>query len=453
MKRYMLLILSLLVAFSMVLAACQPAVEEPTVDEPVVEEPAIEEPAVEEPAVEEPVVVEPQEPVEIIIWNTWSDHHVEAFQALIDDFNASQEYITVIQQPQPWADYEAKVMQAVMQGVGPDLISTFPTVAANYIEDGLIVNFSDFLDDPVIGIPGFEDMLPPGIYRTVTQWDGDVYMIPLSAGGEVFYYNKTMFDELGLSVPTTWAEVEEVSRIIYEEKGIPGFGFDSEIDGFQVLIMQQGSGYIDPDTMTVEFNNPIAVEQLEWFSGLVQEGVFRLVGEDVYFSNPFGSQAVASYIGSPAGYGFVASAVDGQFEFDVAGVPQGGPVEYVSDWGGGYIIFKTDDARERAAFEFIKYLMTPEILAGWNASFGSVPAYQEAVEHPIFQEYLETNPAIKARAEQLTIVGHLSSVRGSAAIRTIIGRAVSSAATGQLSAADALEFAEQEGNAELALNR
>ena len=453
MKRYMLLILSLLVAFSMVLAACQPAVEEPTVDEPVVEEPAIEEPAVEEPAVEEPVVVEPQEPVEIIIWNTWSDHHVEAFQALIDDFNASQEYITVIQQPQPWADYEAKVMQAVMQGVGPDLISTFPTVAANYIEDGLIVNFSDFLDDPVIGIPGFEDMLPPGIYRTVTQWDGDVYMIPLSAGGEVFYYNKTMFDELGLSVPTTWAEVEEVSRIIYEEKGIPGFGFDSEIDGFQVLIMQQGSGYIDPDTMTVEFNNPIAVEQLEWFSGLVQEGVFRLVGEDVYFSNPFGSQAVASYIGSPAGYGFVASAVDGQFEFDVAGVPQGGPVEYVSDWGGGYIIFKTDDARERAAFEFIKYLMTPEILAGWNASFGSVPAYQEAVEHPIFQEYLETNPAIKARAEQLTIVGHLSSVRGSAAIRTIIGRAVSSAATGQLSAADALEIAEQEGNAELALNR
>ncbi len=467
MKRYMLLLISLMVALSMVLAACQPAVEEPAVEEPAVEEPAVEEPAVEEPVVEEPeveepvveepveepVVEEPQEPVEIIIWNTWSDHHVEAFQAIIDDFNASHDYITVIQQPQPWADYEAKVMQSVMQGVGPDLISTFPTVAANYIEDGMIVNFSEFLGDPEIGIPGFEDMLPPGIYQTVTQWDGDVYMIPLSAGGEVYYYNKTMFDELGLSVPTTWAEVEEVSRIIYQEKGIPGFGFDSEIDGFQVLIMQQGSGYINPETMTVEFNNPVAVEQLEWFSGLVQEGVFRLVGEDIYFSNPFGSQAVASYIGSPAGYGFVQAAVDDQFEFDVAGVPQGGPVEYVSDWGGGYIIFRSDEARERAAFEFIKYLMTPEILADWNASFGSVPAYQEAVEHPIFQEYLETNPAIKARAEQLSIVGHLSSIRGSAAIRTIIGRAVNSAATGLLTAAEALEIAEQEANAELDLNR
>lgn len=389
------------------------------------------------------------EPVEIVIWNTWADHHVESFQELIDEFNENHEFITVIQQNQPLADYEAKVMQAVRQGVGPDLISTFPTVAANYIDDGMIVNLSEFIDDPEIGIPGFAESLPEGVYQTVTQWDGDVYMIPLSAGGEVFYYNQTLFDELGLSVPTTWEEVESVSRIIRDEVGIPGFGFDSEIDGFQLLIMQNGSGYIDAEAMTVEYNNPVAVEQLEWFSDLVQEGVFRLVGEDVFFSNPFGSQAVASYIGSPAGYGFVEAAVDGQFEFGVAGVPQSGNVDYVSDWGGGWIIFTTTDARQRASFEFIKFMMEPERLAGWSASFGSVPAFPEAIEQPIFQEYLETNPAINARASQLPIVGHLPAVRGSAAIRTIIGRAVNTAATGVMSPAEALEIAEQEGNAEL----
>ncbi len=33
----------------------------------------------------------------------------------------------------------------------------------------------------------------------------------------------------------------------------------------------------------------------------MKSGDFRLVGEDVFFSGPFGSQAVASYIGSSAG--------------------------------------------------------------------------------------------------------------------------------------------------------
>jgi len=205
--------------------------------------------------------------------------------------------------------------------------------------------------------------------------------------------------------------------------------------------------------MTVEYNNPTAVEQLEWFSGLVQEGVFRLVGEDVYFSNPFGSQAVASYIGSAAGYGFVESAVNGQFEFGVAPIPQSGKVEYISDWGGGWLIFTTTEAKQKAAFEFLKYMLDPEILADWCISFNSVPAYQDAIQQPAYQEFLTTNPAAKAQSEQIHRVGHLSSAKGSAAIRTIIGRAVGAACTGLLTPEEALVIAEQEGNAELSANK
>lgn len=55
MNKRLYLILSLLVAFSMLLAACQPAATEaPAAEEPAAEEPAAEEPAAEEPAAEEP---------------------------------------------------------------------------------------------------------------------------------------------------------------------------------------------------------------------------------------------------------------------------------------------------------------------------------------------------------------------------------------------------------------
>jgi len=155
-------------------------------------------------------------------------------------------------------------------------------------------------------------------------------------------------------------------------------------------------------------------------------------------------------LGSAAGYGFVEAAVNGQFEFDVAPVPQGGQKEYISSWGSSWMVFKSTEAKQRAAFEFIKYMNTPEVLAGWAAAFGGVPAYQAAIEQPAFQDYMATNAAIRAQTEQIDRVGYLSAINGSAAIRTIIGRAVTSACTGQATAAEALQQAEDEGNAELA---
>ena len=392
----------------------------------------------------------PAEPVELTVWNTWEDFHVEYFQTLLDEFHESHPNITITQQPQPLTDFDSKLRQAVTAGVGPDLVDGFPTEAADYVDAGLLVDLSDYIDDPEIGIPDFEASVAPGVYQEVTQWDGDVYLMPELAGGEVYYYNKTLFDSLGIEVPTTWAELETAARTITASTGKPAFGFDSEIDGFQVLISQQGSGYIDADTMTVEYNNPVAVQQLTWFCGLVDEGVFRLVGEDQYFSNPFGSEAVASYAGSAAGYGFVDQAVAGNFEFGVAPLPQGGEREYISSWGGGWMVFKTDEAKQRAAFEFLKWLQSPEVLARWATEFGGVPAYPAAIAEPVFQDFAAGNPAIQAQTEQINRVGFLPAVKGSAALRTVIGRAVASACTGVSTPEEALQTAEQEGNAELA---
>jgi len=59
MKKKLHILLSLIIATSMVLAACSPAAEAPVVEEPIVEEPVAEEPVVEEVATEEPVVIDP----------------------------------------------------------------------------------------------------------------------------------------------------------------------------------------------------------------------------------------------------------------------------------------------------------------------------------------------------------------------------------------------------------
>src|SRR5690606_27005261 len=121
------------------------------------------------------------------------------------------------------------------------------------------------------------------------------------------------------------------------------------------------------------FNNATYASTLDWIKGLLDEGVFRLVGGDQYFSNPFGSQAVASYIGSAAGYPFVEMAVDGSFEVGVAPLPQEGSTDFAPEWGGDLLLFASDEAQESAAFSFIKFFTSPAQLSRWDIALGAVP--------------------------------------------------------------------------------
>ncbi|MDR1099812.1 MAG: ABC transporter substrate-binding protein [Treponema sp.] len=389
--------------------------------------------------------------VQVVLWHTYSDHHTQALDKIIGEFNASQDRVTVTAQPQPLTDYYSKLMQAVRNGTGPDFASLFPSEAVNYIPDGLLVNYDSYLSDPAIGIPDFKERIAPGLYSEVTQWDeGAVYLLPTLTTGEVFFYNKTLYDELGLKAPATWKELEENSRIIYQQKGIPGFGSDSVIDTYSCLIIQNGAEYINPRSRTVGFNNNIGLEQLTWFANCVQEGIFRLVGEDQYFSNPFGSGAVGSYIGSSAGVDFVKAAVADKFEVGCAPIPQtAGGKPYISSYGGGYAIFKSAEAKHRGAYEFLKYLTQPDVLVQWTMAFGGVPVYSDAINSAQFQAYQQQNIAVKALADEVGLIGFLPSVRGSSSVRQHIDRMIQSAATGRQTPRQALEECAAASNADL----
>ena len=51
--------------------------------------------------------------------------------------------------------------------------------------------------------------------------------LPFNKSTDVLIYNKTFFDENNLSVPTTWDEMEQVSKQIKELTGNAALGFDA----------------------------------------------------------------------------------------------------------------------------------------------------------------------------------------------------------------------------------
>ena len=106
--------------------------------------------------------------------------------------------------------------------------------------------------------------------ETVGFSDGGMYALPAVTTGPIFFINKTIYDELGLTAPTTWEELAENSKEIYEAKGIAGFAADSLTDMMQALMMQSGAGYIDVENKCVLFDTDEAKAWLKWFGDNVE---------------------------------------------------------------------------------------------------------------------------------------------------------------------------------------
>ena len=385
------------------------------------------------------------EPVEVVLWHTLTDHHQAALDEIIAAFNASQSEYVVVAEQQPYSEWDAKLLQSVSNGVGPDFCTMFPSDAINYMNEGYLYDLTELVNDPETGIPDLAEQTAAGLYAEITQWGNDsVYLIPVLYGSEVLFYNKTMFDALGLSEPKTWTELEACAKAIYENYGIAGFGTDSITDTFQGWIMQAGSDYIDVENKTIAIDRDIAIEKLNWFANGIKEGYFRLVGEDYYFSNPFGSQAVGMYVGSAAGVDYVYAAIpaegeEGHFEVGCCPIPQEGPNKYISSWGTTYVCMSKDEAHARGVVAFLKYLTEKDTLVQWGIAFGSVPARKEAMEDPVFTEYAETNIAAKALIAEYDYIGYLPSVPGAATVRTEIDKLVQSVALGTADAETAFD--------------
>jgi ABC-type glycerol-3-phosphate transport system substrate-binding protein len=377
------------------------------------------------------------------VWHTFTNNQDATLNEIAESFNASQNYATIVVQSQPYQDFLNNVRTAVREGVGPNIIFDYPSTAADYVADGLVADLGKYIDDPEIGIENFSEALRAAIYKDATGFaDGKIHYLPLVTTGPILFYNKTLYDDLGLNAPATWTELAENSKKIFEAKGIPGFGVDSIVDTIQALIIQNGSGYIDVASKSVLFNNEKAIERVTWFIDNINAGYFSLNPSGDYWSNDFNAGLTAMYIGSCAGVPYIAP--DG-FEYGVAPIPQEGGVKWYPAWNRGMIVFAAEDAVERAAYEFAKFYASPENNLKWCKSMIALSPYVATLENDEYVAFVSENPALITVDLSVQYAGFLPSVTGAYTVRTELTRAIREAAGGA-DIAGALAAAEAAGN-------
>ena len=323
----------------------------------------------------------------------------EAVDALVNQFNTTigaDKGITVkpVYQGQ-YTDLKTKTTAALKSGSAPAIAQAYADWVAEYLQSGNVVELDPYILNEEVGINDFDDIIKSYRDENSQYEGGKFYSLPFNKSTEVLYYNKTFFEEHNLTVPTTWAEMEEVSKQITEITGKPSFGFDSAENAFITLVKQFGGEYTTSKGEVLFGESDAAVEMLEMIKRNTDAGYWRLPGEDKYMSGPFTSGLVQMFVGSTSGASHVINGLSGAenaFEWSAAPIPQQSEdTKAVIQQGTNVVVMKqgnTTDEQVYAAYEFAKFLGTYDANLYWTMNTGYLPIRQTVVDSEEYQNYI-----------------------------------------------------------------
>ena len=245
-----------------VLAACAPAA--PKATEEMKEEPA----ATDAPAAAEPAKI-------VFSSYTWSGYEA-AMQDIIASFMDENPGIEVEGQFVP-DDYWTKVQTQIAGGTAPDVgIADYGHIV-QYAKTGVLLSVSELVDSS--GFP-VGDMLEgavaqyrwaPGDFDT---GNGDLWGLPSDAQGQLFAYNKTMFDAAGVDYPTddwTWDDIVSAGKAITNPDEnrfgilVPSWGM--QVRGWYVW--QAGGEFVSEDYKTAKLDSEGSMDAWQWTWDLI----------------------------------------------------------------------------------------------------------------------------------------------------------------------------------------
>lgn len=357
-------------------------------------------------------------------------------QMLFDNYMAENPNVTIEVEALDDESYKTKFKAYASGSSMPDLVNIWcspsfldEVVAANVLAP---LNAADYADY------GFADGSLAGV-----TYDGQLYGLPRNTDVLGFYYNKDMFAQYGLSVPTTWDELVSVCQTL-NGNGVSGIAMDGQ-DGWVLahFINCMTGTILGADTYSVmldsvkngDYSNPA------WETSISAAAENASVLFQTGFETTDYGTAMNLFINGQAGMFFMGSwemsmspdfAV-GHFTMpDVDGDGQGVIGAYN---GGGYAVSANSAVKEDAV-KLLNYMFRPENWSKLTWENGVCMSAQD------FSAYLTGNET----ALQTEIINDLNNASGitgmtyndlgSSAYKTLCETSTTEVLAGMISVAD-----------------
>lgn len=348
---------------------------------------------------------------EISFWHSMGGVNGQAIDTLVKKFNDENEYgITVKAQYQgEYDDSLNKLKSAQIGNMGADLVQVYEIGSRFMIESGWITPMQQMIDADSYDLSQIEPNL--AAYYTI---DNQLYSMPFNSSTPIMYYNKEMFEKAGITeIPDSLEGIEAVGEKLLNEGGagqvislgIYGWFFEQFIGKQGLEYANNGNGRTEAATAVAFDSNGAAANILTAWKSLYDKGYAPNVGKggDAGLAD-FSAGKSAITLGSTASLKHILQDVNGKFEVGTAYFPkvkstdEGG----VSIGGASLWALNNNDAKKtRATWEFVKFLISPESQAYWNAQTGYFPVTTAAQEEPVFKENVEKYPQFQTAIDQL----------------------------------------------------
>jgi sn-glycerol 3-phosphate transport system substrate-binding protein len=357
-------------------------------------------------------------PVEIVFWHSMGGVNGEAVTAMVDSFNKAYEgKIKVnVEYQGTYDDAINKIKAAGMSALPCDVVQIYDIGSRFMIDSGWIKPVQDFIDATSYDISQIEPNI--AAYYTI---DGKLYSMPFNSSTPILYYNKTAFEKAGLDPNTPPKNFDEIIAMaekltIKDASGTVtqrGFGMGNYGWFFEQWVGKQGKQYVDnnngrgtaPATKVVFDENGAAKDILGVWKKLIDGGVITYLNQGNNDAKAaFIAGQIAMTLESTAALKSLLTNVGDAFEIgtgffpsinkdDVGGVSIGG--------GSLWSLASGDEAKQNAAWEFIKFMIAPEQQAFWNAQTGYFPITVATHELDAFKANLAQFPQFGTAIEQL----------------------------------------------------
>ncbi len=422
--------ISLIVALSMILAACQP-VATPAPVEPTK---APEQPAAQAAPPATAVPVEPTkapEPaaqaVEERVLELWTHEFPDLQNAMtnkwIPEFEAAHPGVKVNMTAIPFAGivaYDAKLLSALSGGGGPDVWDMGDWENKVFMEN----NFMAPLDPAVFGYASAQEMIdayPPGAMDIYVK-DGKVYGMFSEFNTLALFYNLDMFEAAGIpplpeDKPVSWDYIAEISQKMYKEDATTGqpsamgwqWGFMASYrsaqwyaQNFYEVMRQYGQDdiYIDGKPAV---NTEAVINALQ----LIYDFQYKYKAYDPVFINNWFADFPQDRIAMVLAGTWFAPAIRGNkadVRFGVAPHPVLDPEDKNTykniQWVWGWCVNANKDAeQQKLANEFLAFILGKKgesaQSAWWFQNLGYLQPSDAFMESADFKATLEKDPWMK----------------------------------------------------------
>lgn len=346
-------------------------------------------------------------PVTIHFWYLWAGQEAKDLQQVVSAFNSSQKKVIVKGLSVP---DQQKQVAAMSAGSGAfDVTDTFNTDVAAYASKGVLASL-----DPYIKQSNYDlkDYVPAAL--ATCQYQGKTYALPNGVFTVLLLYNKTLFSQAGIAGPpkTTQELLADMQKLTVVKNGqITQLG----LYPYNYITM----GYVFGGSWTNSQGQPTPTNPgiVAAYNFYIDNVVKKYGANQIQkFESGFGQYASPQ---NPFYVGKVAMTIDGSWQADFTklyapklkwgavalpypdGKPELADTNYVTT---SDFFIPTDSKHKQAAWEFLKFLESPDSMFQFTHAITNLPA-RESLIHSTKYEDIGVQPWIESlKSKNLNIM-------------------------------------------------